>query len=80
MPQKSMDEYNIFEPAREIREFVADFSQWYIRRSRDRFKVEGEDKENALATTRYVLLELFKTYVATYSVYRGASLPESEKY
>ncbi|MFQ5661939.1 MAG: class I tRNA ligase family protein, partial [Candidatus Paceibacteria bacterium] len=57
---KNMDEYNIFEPARGIREFVADFSQWYIRRSRDRFKVEGEDKENALMTTRYVLLQLSK--------------------
>jgi isoleucyl-tRNA synthetase len=56
----NMDEYRIFEPARDIREFIADFSQWYIRRSRDRFKTEGEDKENALATTRFVLLELSK--------------------
>ncbi len=57
---KNIDEYNIFEPARGIREFIADFSQWYIRRSRDRFKTEGEDKENALRTTRFVLTELSK--------------------
>ena len=57
---KSIDEYSLFEPARDIREFIGDFSTWYIRRSRDRFKVDGEDKEYALATTRYVLLELSK--------------------
>lgn len=61
---KNMDKYNIFETAREIREFIADFSQWYIRRSRERFKTAGcsetGEKENALATTRYVLLELSK--------------------
>ncbi|MDP6387944.1 MAG: isoleucine--tRNA ligase [Candidatus Pacebacteria bacterium] len=57
---KNMDEFNVLEPARDIREFIADFSQWYIRRSRDRFKVKGEDKENALATTRYILLKLSK--------------------
>ena len=57
---KHLDEYHLFEPAREIREFIADFSQWYIRRCRDRFKTEGADKENALATTRFVLLELSK--------------------
>lgn len=57
---KNMDEYNIFESVRSIREFIADFSQWYIRRSRDRFKAGGKEKENALATTRFVLLELSK--------------------
>jgi isoleucyl-tRNA synthetase len=57
---KSLDKYHLFEPAREIREFITDFSQWYIRRSRDRFKIAGADKEHALATTRYVLLELSK--------------------
>jgi isoleucyl-tRNA synthetase len=57
---KSLDEYHLFEPAREVREFIADFSQWYVRRSRDRFKTTGGDKEYALATTRFVLLELSK--------------------
>lgn len=55
-----MDQYQLLEPTRAIRDFIADLSQWYIRRSRDRFKTEGEDKKYALATTRYVLLETAK--------------------
>ncbi len=58
---KNMDAYVFLEPTREIREFVADLSQWYLRRSRDRFKGEDvADKEAALATTKYVLLTLAK--------------------
>lgn len=52
--------YRTYEPARDIRDFVNDLSTWYVRRSRDRFKDEGEDKTYALQTTRYVLLELSK--------------------
>lgn len=56
-----MDEYKLLEPARNIREFIGDLSQWFIRRSRDRFKGEDqEDKAFALGTTNYVLLELAK--------------------
>ncbi len=58
---EQMDEFNLLDPTRGIRDFIADFSQWYIRRSRDRFKGENKtDKSNALATTRYVLHELSK--------------------
>lgn len=38
--------------------FIEDLSVWYLRRSRERFKEEGEDKKNALATMRYVLHRL----------------------
>lgn len=41
--------------------FIDDFSVWYLRRSRDRFKEEGEDKKNALATIRFVLNSLSRT-------------------
>jgi isoleucyl-tRNA synthetase len=58
---KGLDTFNVLEPARAIREFIAELSQWYLRRSRDRFKSDDvEDKKNALATTRYVLQELSK--------------------
>ena len=57
---KNLDNYKIFEAAREIRTFIADLSQWYIRRSRDRFKESGKDKKFALVTTKYVLLTLSK--------------------
>ncbi|OHA18761.1 MAG: hypothetical protein A2664_04615 [Candidatus Taylorbacteria bacterium RIFCSPHIGHO2_01_FULL_46_22b] len=57
---KGLESYSLLEPARAIRDFIADLSQWYIRRSRDRFKEEGKDKASALVTTRFVLLELSK--------------------
>ena len=58
---KNMDAYVFLEPTRSIRDFIADLSQWYLRRSRDRFKGDDvADKEAALATTKYVLLTLAK--------------------
>ncbi len=54
----NLDKYVLLEPARAVRDFAADLSQWYIRRSRDRFKENGPDKRAALATTKYVLLTL----------------------
>ncbi|MEK7606365.1 MAG: class I tRNA ligase family protein [Patescibacteria group bacterium] len=54
------ENYRTYEPARDIRDFINDLSTWYVRRSRDRFKDEGEDKLFALSTTRYVVLELSK--------------------
>ncbi|MCD8508106.1 MAG: class I tRNA ligase family protein [Candidatus Pacebacteria bacterium] len=50
-----MDAYRILESTRLVRDFIADLSQWYIRRSRDRFKETGRDMYFALATTQYVL-------------------------
>jgi isoleucyl-tRNA synthetase len=63
----NLDKYVLLEPTRAIRDFIADLSQWYLRRSRDRFKEEGNDppvgrhgKQAALATTKHVLLTLAK--------------------
>jgi len=56
-----LDNYHVYEAARQIPEFIDELSTWYLRRSRDRFKSEDEaDKQAALATTRYVLGELAK--------------------
>ncbi|MEI6304420.1 MAG: class I tRNA ligase family protein [Candidatus Taylorbacteria bacterium] len=55
---KNLDNYKFFEPTRAIRDFIAELSQWYLRRSRDRFKNDGVDKIQALSTTRYVLSTL----------------------
>ncbi|HJN62841.1 MAG TPA: class I tRNA ligase family protein [Candidatus Paceibacterota bacterium] len=57
---KAMDEYELDRAARPFIDFINDLSTWYIRRSRDRFKGKGEDKQNALSTTRHVLQELSK--------------------
>jgi len=56
----NLEAYKFLEPTRAIRDFIGDLSQWYLRRSRDRFKSEGKDKEEALGTTRYVLVTLAK--------------------
>ncbi len=58
---ESLENFQVFEPARSIRDFVNDFSTWYVRRSRERFKSDDMDERNdALATTAFVLLELSK--------------------
>ncbi len=63
----SLEKYQIFESVRAIRDFVNDFSTWYVRRSRDRFKSDNEEEKNvALSTTGFVLLELAK-YMAPFT-------------
>ncbi len=58
----SMNRYNLPAAVRPIGEFINDLSTWYIRRSRERFKGDDKkDKELALATTQYVLVELSKS-------------------
>lgn len=65
--EKSLENYDAFSAARLIKDFVNDFSTWYLRRSRDRFKGgDEEDKKYALSTTRFVLLELSK-YMAPFA-------------
>jgi isoleucyl-tRNA synthetase len=58
---KNLDNYKLLEATREIKELIADLSQWYIRRSRDRFKgSDSVDRAYALATTEYVIREIAK--------------------
>jgi isoleucyl-tRNA synthetase len=57
---KYLDAYDTVRTGRTIRDFVEDFSTWYVRRSRDRVKQDGEDKQYALSTMRHVLLEFSK--------------------
>jgi isoleucyl-tRNA synthetase len=50
------ENYKIDVAIRPLTDFIDDFSVWYLRRSRDRFKDENnKDKKDALATLRYVL-------------------------
>ena len=56
-----LDRYEFDKATRQIGDFIEDFSTWYIRRSRDRFKSDDtEDRNKALSTTRYVLIEFSK--------------------
>ncbi|PIQ66705.1 MAG: isoleucine--tRNA ligase [Candidatus Zambryskibacteria bacterium CG11_big_fil_rev_8_21_14_0_20_42_18] len=52
-----LDDYQLLEPARAVREFLDNLSTWYLRRSRDRIK-DG-DKE-AKQTLYFVLKEISK--------------------
>lgn len=51
----AMEAYELADAARVLQGFVTDLSTWYVRRSRDRMKNEGEDRQEALATLRTVL-------------------------
>jgi len=57
---EAMRNYNLPKAVRPITVFIDEFSTWYLRRSRDRFKTETPDKQEALATSKFVLLELSK--------------------
>ena len=49
------EKYQLDRAVRPLALFIDDLSVWYLRRSRDRFKEDTEDKAAALATLRYVL-------------------------
>ncbi len=64
---KAVDEdlanYKIPEAARSLQEFVDDMSNWYVRRSRERFWAKGmeQDKINAYMTLYHALVTIAKT-------------------
>jgi len=49
------DRYELDRATRPLALFIDDLSAWYVRRSRDRFKEEGNEKKEALETLRFVL-------------------------
>ena len=58
---EGMEKYELDKATRPFADFIDDLSTWYLRRSRERFKGDDEtDKAAALATTRFVLVELAK--------------------
>ncbi len=59
---KGLDNYELDKATRPFDLLVDDLSTWYVRRSRERFKNDADtaDKQAALQTTKYVLLELAK--------------------
>ncbi len=55
---QGFESYKLDSAVRPITGFIDDLSVWYLRRSRDRFKEDTDDKKAALATLRYVLVDL----------------------
>jgi isoleucyl-tRNA synthetase len=54
----AFERYELDSAVRPVALFIDDLSAWYLRRSRERFKEDGEDKTAALATLRFVLHRL----------------------
>ena len=59
----NLDHYRIPEAARALQEFVDEMSNWYVRRSRERFWAKGmeQDKINAYMTLYTALVTICKT-------------------
>jgi isoleucyl-tRNA synthetase len=57
---KGLEAYELDRAARPFADFIDDLSTWYLRRSRDRFKDAGPEKDAALASTRTILLQTAK--------------------
>lgn len=55
-----LEAYAVTEAGRAITSFINELSTWYLRRSRSRFKEEGEDKEQALATLKLTIENVVK--------------------
>jgi len=86
-----LDNYNTVKAGRPIKDFISDFSTWYVRRSRERVKGDDEkdnsassaDKQFALATMREVLNELAKLIAPIMpfmaeAIYKGVGTGEKE--
>ncbi len=57
----ALDNYQLDQAARALDGFIDDLSNWYVRRSRERFKSDDEaDREAAIVTTRHLLRETAK--------------------
>jgi len=54
---EGLEKYDITTPARKIEDFIMDLSQWYVRRSRNRFKNKDKD---VVKTLQHVLVNLNK--------------------
>ncbi|OHA60248.1 MAG: hypothetical protein A2589_03740 [Candidatus Vogelbacteria bacterium RIFOXYD1_FULL_46_19] len=81
----NLDQFDTVRAGRPIKDFVNDFSTWYVRRSRDRFKDSNlEDGRLAIATTRHVLKETakliapFMPFLAE-SIYQEVRVESDEK-
>ncbi len=56
-----LEQFKVFEPVRLLRDFVQDFTTWYIRRSRERFKSkDAQEVSVVVSVTEHVLAEIAK--------------------
>ncbi len=75
---QDLDAYKIFEPARAINAFVDGLSNWWLRRSRDRFDDAGTDGVEARNTLQHVLLTLSQL-IAPFVPFQAEAMYQSLK-
>jgi isoleucyl-tRNA synthetase len=57
----AMDSYDTIKSCRLIKDFIEDLSLWYVRRSRGRFKEDGQDKTEAEVVLKTVLFDFARS-------------------
>ncbi len=57
---RSLEAYDLVTATHSIADFITELSQWYVRRSRDRFKEPTDDARAAAATLREVVMTVAK--------------------
>lgn len=62
----AMEQYEISAALRVLQECVTDMSQWYVRRSRDRFKADGSADMAAAARTLFEVLDMLARALAPF--------------
>lgn len=74
---KNLDRYDATTAGRLITDFVDDLSNWYVRRSRDRFRDENsEDYKHAAATLNHVLITMSEL-IAPFTPFLGEHIYQS---
>ena len=71
-----LDAFRPFEPARAIQDFVDGLSNWWLRRSRERFDDVGEDGADVRDTLHHVLLTLSRL-IAPFVPFMADAIHES---
>ncbi|MGI6160674.1 MAG: isoleucine--tRNA ligase [Christensenellales bacterium] len=75
-----IDAYRIIEAGREIQRFVDDISNWYVRRSRERFWAKGMDKDKTDAfMTLYTVLETLSRLIAPFTPFIAEQIYQNIK-
>ncbi len=72
---ESLDNYKLLEPVRGLREFLDDFSTWFVRRSRDRIKEGDKDAKQ----TMYFVLKTFVKILAPFAPFTAEDLYQNLK-
>ena len=70
-----LNDYKIFESAREMQDFTDELSNWYVRRSRERFWGKGMDDDKVAAyTTLYTVLSTMAKISAPFTPFMAESI------